>query len=299
MNAQVRNAVVATLTRDATTEDGTAIPAQIKVAAVAALQAAWDAHKTAVSVSGMILAIAKDCVSAAEGDYTLALSMFNGALADAETEFRKAHKAKAEKSLVDDFFDTGSNWKQYTATIGSAIKEGYDVRKAKSESQLRKQRKDAKEAKNSVTKAKRALAADFDVSKVDETKLAEMVAEATDAKGVLDMEALKEAAEEAELPKAPVNEERIHTEATGIADKYIPGEGHDAARTALAIILKACRVINWDDVKTAERAVNLLNQTVVGLNKLVPETKAPIVKAQTKAEKLVEKNADEYSVAQA
>lgn len=274
--------------RDATTSDGTAVPSNLLVLATQAINSAWDIHAKLVSVSGLILQIAKEAVKAADGDAGLALSMFNGSLENAETELRKAHKS--EKKALEDFFTPGSNWTQYRYNIGSAIKEGFDLSRVKTESALRKIRKDAKEAKNAVSKATKQLQANFDVSKLPEgVDIAELVAQATDETTGLDMEVLEELADEAGIPRAAPDEARTQREADAIADKFIPGNGLDKPRQALSTLLRGIRVVDIEG--NADRVTNLLNQAIVGLNKLVPaEAKEPTKPVEkTGSEKVAEK----------
>jgi hypothetical protein len=155
-NLAIRTAVMAALAtdggsdesmeRDGTTSDGTAVPERIKAEAKTILDAAWKLHEQIVSISSQLLAMAKKCAKAADGDPKLALRMYTAALADAEMHLEKEAKTKAEKAKVAEFLDPKGSWKQYSRTITGSMNDGLDITQYRTESALRAARKAAKDA---------------------------------------------------------------------------------------------------------------------------------------------------------
>lgn len=257
--------------------EGTVITKELQKQARAAIKAAWGTHEKMVSTSQLILQLAQSAVTESRGDFTLALSKFDAAIASAASEFREEHKDDKGEDLakLNDFLgDTGS-WKVFTASLRGALKDEFPVLEFKTESSLRAARKAAKDAAKSRKTMRGTLEEKLDLTDMTDEEFATACKTATTEGGEMTIERLEKELKKlgyVEVEDDETDEEaatRIANEAKEQAAHFMGSDPRwNVARESLAKLLVLLNSIP-DDAGHEDEVNRCLNNAYIGINRIV------------------------------
>lgn len=261
--------------------EGTMITKELQKQARAAIKAAWGTHEKIISTSQLILQLAQSAVTEAKGDFTLALSKFDAAVASAAADFREEHKEDKGEDLVklNDFLgDTGS-WKQFTSSLRGALKDAFPVLEFKTESSLRAARKAAKDAAKSRKTMRGTLEEKLDLTDLTDEEFATACKAATSESGEMTIERVEKELRKlgyVEVESDETDEEaatRIASEAKAQAAHFMGEDPRwNVARESLAKLLVLLNSIP-DDAGHEDEVNRCLNNAYIGINRIVhPES---------------------------
>jgi hypothetical protein len=278
-------------------QEGTVITKELGKHAKAAIKAVWNAHEKIVSASKLVLELAQEAVTEAQGDYKLALNRFDAACAWAAAQLREENKeAKGEeKARLDEFLADDGSWNQYAKNIRRALKAEFDILEFKTESSLRAALKSASDATKSRKTLRGKLGDKLDLSEMTDEQFSEACKAATGESGQLDEGKLEkelrklgfvepEDTDESDEARA----ERIYREAMAQAIHFMgEDERWKTPRESLAKLIVLLNSIP-DDGGHEQEVNRALNNAYVTINRLYKPEQGTQAPAKTTERRVVD-----------